>query len=676
MISKHRKTALAATVSSLVLCATGASADDLPVKQPDPEEHPKVERLIRNMLSWEEIHNVVAGEDETGMTLKLDDQKLHGTVYSGQYPFEFGTGSADTRYPYTRYDETGDLSDGTGLIHFEDYVEPGTDEDANAWVVENGGNTQCEDPADCPTKTMAYRVEIDVPEDVDPKFDPAGESDIYDGRQSFSCAGDCQQPPWEPVPTIVLGPMVNKVTSKEPGEVTIALETDERTTCRINVRDAGQFGGDKAGKVHEITIGDLRPDTHYSYQAFCRNPAGESVRSARYTFETAPQPGSDKSFTFAFASDSREGAVGEGAVMGLNKKTLKPIATDAHRRDADLFLFGGDLVNGYTSSVDDFSMQLKGWKQAMEGYWRSAPVYAAMGNHESLLNIYEGNAGWFGLGLDKWPYDTDSAEAVFAKEFYHPANGPEPADDRRPPYSENVYSFQYGSAKFIAFNNNYWFSNAPTEYGGNPEGYIMADQLSWIEQELQAAENDPSVKYIFLFAQEPVFPSGGHTEDAMWYNGNNNIKAYVKEDDDIVPANADGVVEARNRLWEAVSNSSKVAAVLTGDEHNYQRKLITSETPVGIPAQDDTDGDGKLEQASANPNFGHPTYAVVAGHAGAPFYAQEEVPWEDAIQVFTSRIGYLVFNVTPQGVSMTSYASRGDKVLDHVDNLMAVKNDS
>ena len=64
----------------------------------------------------------------------------------------------------------------------------------------------------------------------------------------------------------------------------------------------------------------------------------------------------------------------------------------------------------------------------------------------------------------------------------------------------------------IVFNNNYWMSNQPMLYGGSPEGYLMEDQLSWIGAELEKAEADPSVRYVFLMAQEPVFPNGGHLD--------------------------------------------------------------------------------------------------------------------------------------------------------------------
>jgi hypothetical protein len=313
---------------------------------------------------------------------------------------------------------------------------------------------------------------------------------------------------------------------------------------------------------------------------------------------------------------------------------------------------------------------LKGWKQALAGFWRSNPVYPAMGNHETLLNVFDDNSAG-GLSLDKWPYETDSAEAVFAQEFYNPLNGPPVSDPRRPTYKENVYEFQYGPVLCIAFNNNYWWTTNEkiSEYGGSPEGYIMEDQLQWVEEALADAETDPTIKYIVLFAQEPVFPCGGHVGDSMWWDGDNNLRAHTFTDGEVVP-DGEGMIDVRNRFWGAIANSSKVAAVLAGDEHEYHRLLVDSKTPVGVMPADDTDGDGVLDQYSPNPDFKYPVWQLTAGTAGAPYYAREETPWEPVM--LSSQHGYILFKADSEKISATFYSTTGQAV-DHVDDLMEVK---
>jgi hypothetical protein len=227
--------------------------------------------------------------------------------------------------------------------------------------------------------------------------------------------------------------------------------------------------------------------------------------------------------------------------------------------------------------------------------------------------------------------------------------------------------------QFIALNNNYWWTtdDKTDEFGGSPEGYMLDDQLDWMERRLRLAGRDDSVAHVVLFMQEPVFPAGGHVGDAMWHGGDNNVRAYARNrEGDLEPAGP-GVIEVRNRFWRAVSRSSKVAAVLVGDEHAYHRMLVDRETPVGVPARDDPDGDGVLERCSPNPEFQHPVWQICAGNAGAPWYAREETPWE--VERYVSRTGYLLFEATRDKLSMTAYALRGDAVMDRVDDLSAVK---
>jgi hypothetical protein len=638
---------------------------------------------VLNDLTWEQIHSVTipdADPTDDGFELDLNDQSCNGSIYTGPYPFEVG----ETMYPYARYDEQEDLERGKGEIHIEDFIETGNDENANNWPT-----GQCYDPMDCPTMTAAYRISL------------APDGDFYDGRRSFYCDGPCgENASWQPQLTIVEGPLVTKATSDNPNQVTIAAETDQASWCMVYVPTVGSFmagskmlpmskfstqdsndypytvlkSGSEKAKRHEILLTGLTPDTTYQYQVHCVTE-DEVVRSNTCSFHTAPEAGATTQVTFGFGSDSREGqAGGEEQFMGHNFKTLSRIANDAYRRGADLFIFGGDLVNGYTSSKDDFILQLKGWKKSMEGFWRFHPVFPAMGNHETLLKIFD-DGSHYGISLDRWPYATDSAEAVFAQEFFNPENGPEPADERRPTYKENLFTFQYGQVLFMAFNNNYWWTtnDAVSEYGGCPEGYMMDDQLTWVENVLADAENDETINYIFLYAQEPVFPNGGHPEDAMWWNGNNNIKGFFKnEAGEVIPA-GEGIVQVRNRFWEAIAQSSKVAAVLTGDEHLYHRTLIDSNTRVGVYPQDDLNGDGILDVYSANPNFTNPTWHITAGNAGAPWYAEEDLPWQP--EVAQSRIGYVLITVDPvqDTVELKAIANRGDEIIDEVPNLMGVK---
>jgi hypothetical protein len=134
------------------------------------------------------------------------------------------------------------------------------------------------------------------------------------------------------------------------------------------------------------------------------------------------------------------------------------------------------------------------------------------------------------------------------------------------------------------------------------------------------------------------------------------------------------MVDVRNQLWTLLSAEPKVALVLGSDEHNYQRLLIDRTTPVGIPAQDDRNGNGILDDGvfSPNPGFRYPTWFVISGGAGAPYYTREDAPWSGASKYFTPQTNFLVISADERTIGIRVYSSTG-QLLDRVDDLKAVK---
>lgn len=633
---------------------TGAPPENpnLPVIVPS---HPSREGDVRNPLSFERIHNIVGpSSDGRGLLLDLGDPSYHGTIHTGPYPFE--AGEAD--YDYARYRLSRKLEKGKGVLDVERLVRVDR-YNANNW------------PTD--TMTVAYRLDLSrTCEDGH-----VAHLGFYDSLVSFKRTENG----YAPTLTIVEGPFVNLVRSDDPTTVLISWETDRASEGTLLV--AGpmvsdnsdkptfhQAGKSSEGLRHEIRATRLQPDKRYAYYVHSETADGDVSESPVYHFQSAPVRGQGP-VTFAFVSDSREGiGGGERNLMGHNARTLHRIAVDAYRRGARFLLFGGDLVNGYTSQPDDFTLQLRGWKQTLAGFWRTRPVYPVIGNHDVLLNVFD-DGSRYGIMMDKWPYDSKSTEAVFAGSFWNPTNGPTPSDPRRPTYRENVYSFQHGPVLCIGYNNNYWWTSETyiAQFGGCPEGYIMEDQLAWIETALTRAESDASVKFIILYGQEPIFPCGGHVKDAMWWHGDNNVRAHTHRDGTVTAEGA-GMIEVRNRFWKAVAGSSKVAAVLAGDEHAYHRLLIDDRTPVGVFPRDDTNGDGVLDTYSPNADFIHPTWHITAGTAGAPYYSREPTPWEPV--KLSSQSGYCLFRADNDAISVTFYSITGQTV-DHLADLIAVK---
>ena len=620
--------------------------DGLPVLVPEGER----KTVILNSLTFDDLNNFV-GESEEGLTLDVGNESLRGRIFLGQYPFEAGLSGYD--YSFFTEDRgygsehSGFMSGGEGLIPIAALYKPKFD--ANSWAT--GGISSA-------SQTIEYRLQ--VINDDEERF----EVEMYGSFVSFEKDGDGVV---RKLPSIVDGPYVTLVSSDDPTSVTIVWETDEPCSGEVLLQSDSyaEEGGDT--RTHSVKISGLTPDAEYDYYVRSVASDGRTVSSNTYPLYTAPEKGQGD-VVFAFASDSRGGTGGGGErnYMGVNLYTLKEIAVDAYRKKTDFFIFGGDLIWGNPTDKEDYILQMKGWKQGMAAYWRSRPVYPGMGNHESVCNQYSG-----ALLMDKWPYATESGEAVFAAEVFNPTNGLEPSDPRRPTYKENVYSFQYGPVKVISVNNTYWstaiFFDHVVKYGGSPYGYIMDDQLEWVEQTIADADSDPSVKFIFLFTHAPIFPSMGHVDGAMWWSGDNNIRAYTKnQDSGEVEPEPLGIVEARTRLWRAVASSPKSVAMFTGDEHSYHRTLIDSTANVGIYPDDDTDGDGVLDQYSPDPEFVHPVWHITSGGGGATYSAGETpVPWTP--ESVRSDTGYVLVRTQGNKVTMNLIGTPTGDVLDSIE---------
>lgn len=439
-----------------------------------------------------------------------------------------------------------------------------------------------------------------------------------------------------PTENISYGPTVEQLSSSS---VVIALETDNVVVALAEVfqEDGTTIVASETSmpsKKHEIKFNDLNPGQTYTY----RVKAGETTTRS-YSFTT---PDRFKPFQFAAMVDSREG-VGGGLenFYGVNAFSLYSLGSDAYYRGADFVIFAGDLVNGYTTDPTDFELQLNSFRRIFEPLHSRIPIYESMGNHEALLDVYD-DGSRYGLSVDKG--GIQSAEAYFANAFVNPANGPANEGAGSPTYSENVYTFDYGNSRFFMLNNNYWYSSNPHITGGNLEGYILPAQVAWLREQVSRANADSKIDHLFFAAQEPFFPNGGHTGDAMWYDGGDTNRDGTIDENDIK------IVENRNEVWEIVSSTPKSVAFITGDEHAYSRMLIDSTTDVGHKRK--ADGTEAI--------FKYPVMQVTSGGAGAPWYDVElNLPWSKHLMFHSTQPHYAFFKVDGMHVDLEVYAQTG-----------------
>jgi len=476
------------------------------------------------------------------------------------------------------------------------------------------------------------------------------------------------------LPALLEGPLLCRVDSRVPGSLTVALKTDMPAAVAVEVEGRGITPATGPGQSHEIPLTGLPTTQALRYRILLNGAAATEWLDLRL-------PGPDaEPMRLAYFGDSREAdGGGDRAYMGVNLQALDMLLGQAHVEGAQALLFGGDLISGYTTWPEDFRSQIQAWKQAALGFWRERPVFAGIGNHETLLRIYKGkDVEW--LGMDRWPYATQSAEAVFAQEMCNPLNGPTQPDSTLPGYEETVFSTRLGCVTTIFFNNTWWYNEHEELSGGCPQGHLLEEQLAWLEMEIRAADADPACRHILFIAHEPVFPMGGHVKDAMWHGGDNRVRPWKAMADGRLEPLAPGIIHQRNRLVRLFASSPKTAAVLAGHEHAYARLLLTPETAAGDPDQDDTDGDGRLceegEPCSPVPGLQRPLWFLIGGGA-SPYYAEEPTPWvrwwkarPDAARgcKYTSQEAVMLFDATEAGMSLRVLNPYGEEI-DRLENL-------
>ena len=558
------------------------------------------------------IENAISAT-QTGFSFDFDNKNLNGTIYYGLIP-------RDTKYPQPILFKVNNKIK-KGKSHINIYPNFTGKYDILKWEAKGKGS-------------LGYRI-----------IDEKGLI-LYDGKIDFNY--DNINNKFEYAPTIIEGPFINRLETKK---VMISFKTQKNISATILVNKK-KYSEKIETKNHEILIYDLTPNTKYEYTIIYGN------HSQKYSFKTPPQEGSRSEFTFAYASDSRKGpGGGERNIYGANAYIIKKLIYAAIEKEAAFFQFSGDMIDGYLTDIDQTNLQYSNWKHATEHYSHYFPMYISMGNHETVMKAYASNV----LSkkkrkivlIDNFPFETHSAEAVFANNFVMPENGPVSEDNTKydsfpkridfPSYSENVYYYTYDNVAVIVLNSDYWYAPslnrepATKIVGGNLHGYIMDNQLTWLENTIASFESNENIDHIFVSQHTPAFPNGGHSGDDMWYNGNNDPRPWINNK----PVDF-GIIERRDQYLDILVNKSKkVKAILTGDEHNYN-KMYISEKTKRYPENYD----------KPKVKLSRPIYQINNGAAGAPYYSQEVLPWSEDVSGFSTQNALVLIKVKGKQLSV------------------------
>jgi hypothetical protein len=576
-----------ATYSNIAIAADGRLTFQFEGGAPLPlRERPPVWTLTQ-------LRGSPRGTD-TGIALDFGKPDFTGTLVYGLIPYH------DTRHPQPVFRTTTPIKEGKAEINIKAVL--GGTYDMVGWRQAGRG-------------VVGYRI-----------ITPDGLM-VHDGRVRFTGIG-----PFEIDVALAEGPFLANVTEKS---AVVWFELDRQADCAVEVLTR-TFPCRPGETRQEISIGELSPGTDYPYVV------KYGGNKEQYAFRTATKPGARKPFLFGYASDSRAGqGGGDRNFSGPNAYIMRRLMAVAVSRGAAFVQFTGDLVSGYVGSPEALTVELANWKRAVEPYAHWLPLYTGIGNHEVVLREFVGADGRT-VRVDRFPYASESTEATFARAMVNPENGPvsedgavydpTPAAGDFPPYRENVYWFAHDNVAMVVLNSDYWFSPS---LGGTPQssggihGYLMDNQMEWLRATLATLQQNKAIDHVFLTVHTPIFPNGGHVGDDMWYGGKNQARPWVAG-----KAVAKGILERRDELLTLIQASPKVVAVLTGDEHNYNRLELGPTVPIYPP--DWTQPRVTLKRAF---------HQVNNGAAGAPYYAQDVTPWSAFVKGFSTQHALCLFQV-------------------------------
>ncbi|EYB84919.1 hypothetical protein Y032_0307g2022 [Ancylostoma ceylanicum] len=210
--------------------------------------------------------------------------------------------------------------------------------------------------------------------------------------------------------------------------------------------------------IHRATLTGLTPGTTYNYRV-----GSEYGWSALYRF-TALSPREDGGYEIAVFGD-----LGNQNARSLGK--LQRLAQDG---DIDMVFHVGDFA--YNMDTDNGRVGDEFMRQ-LEPIAAYVPYMTAVGNHEAAANF-----------------------SHYANRFTMPRT-----DDNM------LYSFDLGSAHFIFFSTEFYFS---TEYGWKQ----IQNQWNWLMNDLtEANANRESVPWIFTFGHRPMYCSDFDGDDCTKY---------------------------------------------------------------------------------------------------------------------------------------------------------------
>ena len=315
---------------------------------------------------------------------------------------------------------------------------------------------------------------------------------------------------------------------------TTRVETD-KTTIAVTKTAGGEtkyFEGTSyqgiGGKyIHEIVVTGLEACTEYSYVV------GDGFNECCGTFKTALEQGDETVFTFAYLADTQVSNADNAEALGA---TLAKV----NEMNPDFVYLAGDITDRATNEAQ--------W----EWLFNNSGAFPTGGQDmfaNSLIAVTQGN------------HDNN--------EMYQHINAPEEA-------GKIVYSFDYGTMKFISLNLE----------AAKSDANARAQQEAYLREAV--ADAKANSQWTVVGFHKSLYTGASHIVDSD--------------------------ITAARKFWAPIFAELDIDMVLQGHDHVYSRGFVTEE---GANANPDKDENGVIIQPDA------PLY-MVGGHAGGlKWYAKK-----------------------------------------------------
>ena len=265
-----------------------------------------------------------------------------------------------------------------------------------------------------------------------------------------------------------------------PRSITVMWQLQRAAVAKLTINGPGGERTQEvsAQRIAEARLENLQPASRYRYTV---EVDGKTWAGE---FATAPEVGTDVPHSFVVMGDTR-------------------YSVDAHRRVVERMAQEvPDFVLGTGDMVDEGHRQEQ-WQQFFDvenQLLRDNVYFPALGNHDRQ-----------GRGRT-----ADSYRSYFSV----PENGGG---------TERYYAFTYATSRFLILDSN--------EYS-----FALTDQTAWLERELIAVRQDPSLRHIFVVMHHPPYSISLH-------GGNRDLR----------------------ERWTPLFEKYDVSAVFSGHDHVYTR---------------------------------------------------------------------------------------------------------